>query len=122
MKKPHEKVGFFMAKKIYIGNLNYATTDDSLKSTFEQYGEVLSAVIIKDRDTAQSKGFGFVELADDAAADRAIEELNGKELDGRRVRVNFAEERPQGDRPRRSFNRGPRRNFDRDRDFDGNRY
>ena len=106
-----------MAKKIYIGNLNYATTDDSLKSTFEQYGEVLSAVIIKDRDTAQSKGFGFVELADDAAADRAIEELNG-----RRVRVNFAEERPQGDRPRRSFNRGPRRNFDRDRDFDGNRY
>lgn len=111
-----------MAKKIYIGNLNYATTDDSLKSTFEQYGEVLSAVIIKDRDTAQSKGFGFVELADDAAADRAIEELNGKELDGRRVRVNFAEERPQSDRPRRSFNRGPRRNFDRDRDFDGNRY
>ena len=104
-----------MAKKIYIGNLNYATTDDSLKSTFEQYGEVLSAVIIKDRDTAQSKGFGFVELADDAAADRAIEELNDCGL-------YAASSASSSDRPRRSFNRGPRRNFDRDRDFDGNRY
>ncbi|MBQ5570480.1 MAG: RNA-binding protein [Treponema sp.] len=99
-----------MSKKLYVGNLNYATTEDTLKNVFASYGEIVSAVVIKDRDTQQSKGFGFVELADDAAAERAIAELGGREIDGRRVRVNVAEERQ---------NRGPR-NFNR-RDFRNDR-
>ena len=96
-----------MSKKIYVGNLNYATTEETLSTLFAQYGEVVSSVIIKDRYTEQSKGFGFIEMADDAAADAAIATLNGKEVDGRRVRVNVAEEKP------RTNNRGPR-NFNRD--------
>jgi RNA recognition motif-containing protein len=89
-----------MSKKIYVGNLNYATTEDTLKNNFSSFGEVASAVVIKDRFTEQSKGFGFVEMADDSAADAAIAAMNGKEVDGRRVRVNIAEERPQTRRPR----------------------
>ena len=92
-----------MSKKIYVGNLNYATTEDTLKNSFSSFGEVLSSVVIKDRFTEQSKGFGFVEMADDSAADAAIAAMNGKEIDGRRVRVNVAEDRPQTRRPR--FNR-----------------
>ena len=82
-----------MAKKLYVGNLSYSTTEESLNGLFAQFGEVVSAVVIKDRATGQSKGFGFVELADEAAADKAIEEWNGKEFEGRRIRVNVAEER-----------------------------
>lgn len=93
-----------MSKKIYVGNLNYATTEDTLKNSFASFGEVLSSVVIKDRFTEQSKGFGFVEMADDSAADAAIAAMNGKEIDGRRVRVNVAEDRPQGAR-RPRFNR-----------------
>ena len=85
--------------------MNYATTAETLTSLFSQYGEVVSATVIKDRFTEQSKGFGFVEMSDDAAAETAIAALNGKELEGRRLRVNVAEERPRGDRPRRDFNR-----------------
>ena len=70
-----------MSKKIYVGNLNYATTEDSLKNAFSAFGEVLSTVIIKDRFTSQSKGFGFVEMADEAVADKAIADMNGKELE-----------------------------------------
>jgi len=93
-----------MSKKIYVGNLNYATTEDTLSSLFSQYGEVVSSVIIKDRYTEQSKGFGFIEMSDDQAADAAIATLNGKEVDGRRIRVNVAEEKPRtNSRPR--FNR-----------------
>lgn len=96
-----------MSKKIYVGNLNYATTEDTLSSLFSQYGEVVSSVVIKDRYTEQSKGFGFVEMSDDAAADAAITTLNGKEVDGRRIRVNVAEDKPRTSRPR--FNHdGPR--------------
>ena len=83
-----------MSKKIYVGNLNYASTEETLKNAFSQFGEIASAVVIHDRMTQQSKGFGFVEFADDAAAESAINEMNGKEIDGRRVRVNAAEERP----------------------------
>lgn len=82
-----------MAKKLYVGNLSYSTTEESLNGLFAQFGEVVSTVVIKDRATGQSKGFGFVELADEAAADKAIEEWNGKEFEGRRIRVNVAEER-----------------------------
>jgi RNA recognition motif-containing protein len=98
------KRNIYMSKKIYVGNLNYATTEDTLSSLFSQYGEVVSSVIIKDRYTEQSKGFGFIEMSDDQAADAAIATLNGKEVDGRRIRVNVAEEKPRtNSRPR--FNR-----------------
>ncbi len=82
-----------MAKKLYVGNLSYSTTEETLSSQFAQFGDVVSAVVIKDRATGQSKGFGFVEMADEAAADKAIESLSGKEVDGRKIRVNVAEER-----------------------------
>ncbi len=91
-----------MAKKLYVGNLSYSTTEESLNGLFAQFGEVVSAIVIKDRATGQSKGFGFVEFADEAAADKAIEAQNGKEFEGRRIRVNEAEERKP--RPPR-FNR-----------------
>lgn len=94
-----------MAQKIYVGNMNYATTEDALSSLFAQYGEVVSAVVIKDRYTEQSKGFGFIEMADAQAAEAAIATLNGKELDGRRLRVNMAEDKPRQSRPRGNFNR-----------------
>ncbi|MDD5548365.1 MAG: RNA-binding protein, partial [Sulfurovaceae bacterium] len=69
--------------QIYVGNLSYGTTDESLKNLFEQYGEVSSAKIITDRETGRAKGFGFVTMDDDAAALEAIEALNGKDFDGR---------------------------------------
>ncbi|MGP1459481.1 MAG: RNA recognition motif domain-containing protein [Treponema sp.] len=83
-----------MSKKVYVGNLNYATTEETLRSVFSNFGEIESAVVIYDRMTQQSKGFGFVEFSDDSAAENAINEMNGKEVDGRRVRVNTAEDRP----------------------------
>lgn len=95
-----------MSQKIYVGNMNYATTEETLSSLFSQYGEVTSAVVIKDRYTDQSKGFGFVEMADAQAADAAIATLNGKEVDGRRVRVNVAEDKPRTQRPRGNFGGG----------------
>ncbi|MCH5290633.1 MAG: RNA-binding protein [Treponema sp.] len=108
-----------MSKKVYIGNLSYSTREETLQSLCEQYGTVLSAVVIKDRDTQQSKGFGFVEFADDAAAEKAIAVLNGKEVDGRRVRVNVAEEKqPRFANGSRDSDRGPR-NFERGRRFNG---
>lgn len=90
-----------MAQNLFIGSLAYATTDDSLKAFFEQIGEVESARVVMDRDTNRSKGFGFVQFADEANNDKAVNELNGKELDGRPINVNLA--RPKEDRPRRDF-------------------
>ncbi|MCK5199051.1 MAG: RNA-binding protein [Spirochaetales bacterium] len=84
-----------MAKKIYVGNMNYATTDDDLKQMFGDYGEVVSSVIIEDRYTGQSKGFGFIEMADDNAATAAISALDQKEFGGRMLRVNEATEKPR---------------------------
>ncbi len=103
-----------MSQKIYVGNLNYATTDEGLTNCFSQFGEVLSSIVIKDRATGQSKGFGFVEFAEAQSADAAIEGMNGKELDGRRLRVNMAEEKPRRNRPRG--------NFSRNQSFDGERH
>ena len=84
-----------MAQKIYVGNLNYATTEEGLTNSFGTYGEVVSAVVIKDKFTGRSKGFGFVEMADETAAQNAITELNEKEFEGRRLRVNVAQEKPR---------------------------
>lgn len=89
---------------IYVGNLSYRMDDGELREVFEQYGEVSSARIINDRETGRSKGFGFVEMPDDSAANEAIEALNGKEVGGRNLRVNEA--RPREPRPPRGdFNR-----------------
>ena len=84
-----------MAKKIYVGNLSFSTTEESLNDTFAQYGEVISAVIVTDRYTGRSRGFGFVEMEADDAADAAISALDGQELDGRNLRVNVANSKPR---------------------------
>lgn len=83
--------------KIYIGGLPYEANNDRLTEIFSHYGEVTSAQIIMDRDTGRSKGFGFVEMTDSAAAKKAIAELHEAELDGRTITVNEA--RPMGQRP-----------------------
>lgn len=79
-----------MGKKIYVGNLPFSATSESLGEMFAQYGEVSSTKIITDRDTGRSKGFGFVEMSDSSAADQAIENLNGKDMGGRALTVNEA--------------------------------
>ena len=75
---------------IYAGNLNYSLSEEDLEKVFSEYGEVTSVKIIRDKYTDQSKGFGFIEMADDAAAQKAIDELNGSEIKGRELRVNQA--------------------------------
>ena len=82
-----------MGKKIYVGNLNYAVTDDVLAETFGAYGTVDSARVITDRDTNRSKGFGFVEMSTEDECALAIEKLNGSELEGRQMNVNEAKPR-----------------------------
>jgi len=85
---------------IYVGNLNYAATEDGIRAAFQEFGEVTSVKIVEDRETGRSRGFGFVEMANDEEAKKAIEALDGKELDGRALRVNEARPRPDrgGDR------------------------
>lgn len=82
-----------MSTNIFVGNLSFSTTNDTLRSAFESFGEVTSANVITDRDTGRSRGFGFVEMASAEAANTAIEELDGSEIDGRRVNVNEARQR-----------------------------
>ena len=89
-----------MPKKIYVGNLPFATTDEELTELFGKHGKVISATVITDRETGRSRGFGFVEMEDAGAADEAIRALDGTELGGRPLRVNEARER--GARPPRS--------------------
>ena len=79
-----------MAKKIYVGNLSYQTTEADLTSMFEQHGAVESVQIITDRDTGRSKGFGFVQMTEDEAAEKAIAGLNGQQVGGRALTVNEA--------------------------------
>lgn len=94
-----------MAKKLYVGGISYSTPESGLRDAFAQVGEVLSATIIMDKMTGRSKGFGFVEMANDADADAAIEKWNGQELDGRKLTVNEA--RPMEPRaPRGNFGGG----------------
>ncbi len=84
---------------IYVGNLPFRTTDDDLRTLFQPYGTVTSAKVISDRDTGRSKGFGFVEMASDEDALKAIDATNGQDFDGRSLKVNEArprEERPSG--------------------------
>ena len=85
-----------MGKKLYVGNLSYSVDSSELEQLFAQHGQVVSAQIINDRETGRSKGFGFVEMANDAEADAAIAALNGQQHDGRALTVNEA--RPREDR------------------------
>lgn len=92
-----------MTKKLYVGGLSFNTSDNTLENLFSQVGPVDSARVIFDRDSGQSKGFGFVEMSNDSDADNAISQLNGTSFEGRNITVNEA--RPQVDRNRRD-NRG----------------
>lgn len=87
--------------QIYVGNMSYGTTENDLKELFGQFGDVDSVKIITDRETGRAKGFGFIAMNDDSAANTAIEELNGKDFDGRTLRINEA--KPREERPRRNF-------------------
>jgi RNA recognition motif-containing protein len=85
-----------VGKRLYVGNLSYNVTNESLETLFAEYGEVRSAQVVQDRDTGRSKGFGFVEMGDDNAAQQAINGLNDKEHEGRRLTVNEARPRESG--------------------------
>lgn len=114
-----------MATKLFVGSLPYSVTDDQLQQLFAEAGAVEEAKVATDRYTNQSRGFGFVTMGSEEEAKAAIEALNGKEIDGRRITVDEA--RPREDRPRNNFNNGPRdnrpsnrddrRSFNRDRRF-----
>lgn len=82
-----------MATKLYVGNLAWSTSSEGLRAAFEQFGSVADAVVVTDRDTGRSRGFGFVTFNDAAAADAAVQGLDGKPVDGRPLRVSFARER-----------------------------
>ena len=106
-----------MANSLFIGKLAYSTTDDNLKAHFEQIGEVANARVINDRDSGQSRGFGFVEFADEANNQKAIDKLNGQELDGREISVSVAT--PKTDRPRNNGGGGGYRGGNNNSGFKG---
>lgn len=85
-----------MAKRLYVGNLAYTVDSQELQELFEQYGQVRSAQVLSDRETGRSRGFGFVEMVNDADADAAIEQLDGSDHQGRRLTVNEARPRTPG--------------------------
>ena len=105
-----------MGKKLYVGNLSYSTTQSQLEALFRQVGEVVEATVLEDRMSGRSRGFGFVEMADDASAAKAIAQLDGKELDGRSLKVAEAQPRPRGD------DRGGGRDGRDDRGSGGDRF
>jgi len=84
-----------MARKLYVGGLSYDTTEDQLREAFAKFGTVESATVIRDRDSDRSKGFGFVEMSSNSEAEKAMQGLNGTVLDGREIRVDHAQERPE---------------------------
>jgi len=94
-------------KKLYVGNLPWSMSGDSLKELFSQYGEISEAIIISDRMSGRSKGFGFVTFVNDADAEKAVAEMHEKEIEGRKIVVNVA--RPREDRG--GFRRDDRRRF-----------
>ena len=80
-----------MSKKLFVGSLSWDTNDDGLNAAFSPFGEITEAIVISDRDSGRSRGFGFVTFNDDEAADKAVAALNGTELDGRTIRVDVAQ-------------------------------
>jgi cold-inducible RNA-binding protein len=96
-----------MSQKLYVGNLSYNTTEGTLRTLFAEFGEIESVNLITDRDTGRPKGFAFVEMSTEQAAQKSISSLNGKMVDDREIKVDRA--KPQADRERRpSSGRGPR--------------
>ena len=87
-------------KNLFIGNMSFKTTESDLRSLFEPFGEISRVNVVTDRDTGQARGFGFVEMSDDAEAQKAIASLNGKELDGRALNVNEARPKTERSGPR----------------------
>jgi RNA recognition motif-containing protein len=87
--------------RIYVGNLPYSVTDDDLKDTFAEFGELSSAEVVKDKFSGQSKGFGFVDMPNNSEADQAIKSLNDSMMKGRKITVNEA--RPRAERPQHRF-------------------
>ena len=85
-------------KNIFVGNLDFAATESSVRSLFEPYGKVERVNLVTDRDTGRSRGFAFVEMSDSAQADQAITALNGTNLDGRALNINEARPKPEGGR------------------------
>jgi RNA recognition motif-containing protein len=90
-----------MSKKVFVGGLSWNTNDDMLRNAFEAYGSVDEAKVVSDRDTGRSRGFGFVTFSDDEGAQQAIATMNGRQLDGRTLNVNAAEDKPRGGGARR---------------------
>ena len=90
-----------MSKKLFVGSLSWDTNDESLRNAFSAHGEISEAVVVSDRDTGRSRGFGFVTFEDDDAADKAVAALNGTELDGRTIRVDVAQARERSGGGRR---------------------
>lgn len=101
-----------MGKKLFVGGLSWDTNDASLRSAFARFGEVSEAKVITDRETDRSRGFGFVSFNDEAAADTAIQEMDGSTLDGRTIKVNEAQDR-RGGGGGGGFNRGGGGGFNR---------
>jgi RNA recognition motif-containing protein len=91
---------YFMGKKLYVGNLSFNTHEDNLRTLFSPFGTVASAKIITDHDSGSSKGFGFVEMDTEEAASAAIAATNGRDLDGRQIKVNEAQDKPRRDNRR----------------------
>lgn len=102
-----------MSKKLFVGGLAWATTTDSLRKAFEQFGEISDAKVITDRDTGRSRGFGFVTFSDDSVATTAISAMDGQELDGRSIRVNEANQVQTGGPSRGGGGGGGARRSDR---------
>jgi cold-inducible RNA-binding protein len=84
-----------MSKKLFVGGLSWGTTDDGLHGAFSQFGEIVEAKVITDRETGRSRGFGFVTFSSDDSATKAISEMDGVELEGRTIKVNEAEDKPR---------------------------
>jgi len=105
--------------KIYAGNLHYGMTEDELQKIFEEYGQVSSVKIITDKYSGRSKGFGFVEMPNDAEAQQAIDELNGTDVKGRNITVNQSIERKEGEGGNRN-NNNRRENFRRNNNYRNN--
>ena len=107
---------------IYVSNLSFNVQDEDLKEFFTPYGEVTSAKVIMDRDTQRSRGFGFVEMSDEAASKKAIAELDGATVDGRNIKV--VEAKPKEDRPARNnnFRSNNGGGYNNDRSYNKNRY
>ena len=94
-----------MTKNLYVGNLSYDTTEDTLRTLFAEYGQIESAKLITDRYTGRSRGFAFVEMSTEEAAQQAMSGMNGKQVDGREIKVDKAKPRPKRDSERSGWGR-----------------